>query len=80
MQLTGRTPTDHIAVFEGNPRLAGRTVQVAVEEATAFTLFGTVVTGEQMGVASGVASAPRVPASRERERPEETGRLNLPLV
>jgi tRNA-2-methylthio-N6-dimethylallyladenosine synthase len=49
-QLTGRTRTDHIVVFEGNPRLTGQTVQVDVEEATAFTLFGTVVTGEQVGV------------------------------
>src|SRR5579884_2594422 len=49
-QLTGRTRTDHIVVFEGNERLIGRTVSVAIEEATAFTLFGTVVTGEQVGV------------------------------
>jgi tRNA-2-methylthio-N6-dimethylallyladenosine synthase len=49
-QLTGRTMTDHIAVFAGNERLVGRTVAVRVEEATAFTLFGTVVTGEQVGV------------------------------
>jgi tRNA-2-methylthio-N6-dimethylallyladenosine synthase len=71
-QLTGRTMTDHIVVFEGNERLIGRTVAVRVEEATAFTLFGTVVTGEQVGVADA--------ASRERERPEEAGRLSLPLV
>ncbi len=50
IQLTGRTRTDHIVVFEGNERLAGRTVAVRVEEATSFTLFGTVVTGEQVGV------------------------------
>ncbi len=49
-QLTGRTRTDHIVVFEGNERLTGQTVQVAIEEATAFTLFGTVVTGEQVGI------------------------------
>ena len=50
MQLTGRTMTDHIVVFDGNERLTGQTVDVVVEEATAFTLFGTVVTGEQIGV------------------------------
>src|SRR5262249_41689265 len=50
VQLTGRTMTDHIVVFEGNERLVGRTVRVEIEEATAFTLFGTVVTGEQVGV------------------------------
>src|SRR5260370_15442838 len=48
-QLTGRTPTDHIVVFEGNPRLIGQTVPVAIHEATAFTLFGEVVTGEHVG-------------------------------
>jgi tRNA-2-methylthio-N6-dimethylallyladenosine synthase len=50
VQLTGRTRTDHIVVFEGNQRLIGQTVKVAVDEATAFTLFGTVVTAEQVGV------------------------------
>jgi len=74
-QLTGRTPTDHIVVFEGNERLIGRTVHVRVEEASTFTLFGTVITGEQVGV--------------ERERHEEPcgslltpgdGRVSLPMV
>jgi tRNA-2-methylthio-N6-dimethylallyladenosine synthase len=50
VQLTGRTRTDHIVVFEANERLSGQTVQVAVEEATAFTLFGKVVTNEHLGV------------------------------
>src|SRR5438105_1465939 len=50
IQLTGRTRTDHIVVFEGNPRLIGNTVSIAVEEATAFTLFGSVVTDERTGV------------------------------
>jgi tRNA-2-methylthio-N6-dimethylallyladenosine synthase len=50
VQLTGRTTTDHIVVFEGNERLIGQTVDVIVEDASAFTLFGTVVTGEQIGV------------------------------
>jgi tRNA-2-methylthio-N6-dimethylallyladenosine synthase len=49
-QLTGRTATDHIVVFEGNERLIGQTVHLHVEEATSFTLFGTVITGEQVGV------------------------------
>ena len=57
VQLTGRTMTDHIVVFEGNERLVGRTVPVVVEEATAFTLFGTVLTGEQVGVAEGGGGA-----------------------
>ncbi len=50
IQLTGRAMTDHIVVFEGNERLIGRTISVQIEEATAFTLFGTVVTGERIGV------------------------------
>ena len=66
-QLTGRTMTDHIVVFDGNERLIGRTVSVRVDEATAFTLFGSVVTGEQIGV--------------EQERlPDERRRVELPLV
>ena len=50
MQLTGRAMTDHIVVLDGNRRLIGRTISVQIKEATAFTLFGTVVTGEQVGV------------------------------
>lgn len=46
MQLTGRTMTDHIVVFDGNPRLTGELVRVRVEEATAYTLFGEAVTDE----------------------------------
>jgi tRNA-2-methylthio-N6-dimethylallyladenosine synthase len=48
-QLTGRTMTDHIAVFDGSPRLIGQTVAVAVREASAFTLYGSVVTGATVG-------------------------------
>src|SRR5262245_35350879 len=33
VQLTGRTPTDHIVVFDGSPRLVGHFVEVVVEEA-----------------------------------------------
>jgi tRNA-2-methylthio-N6-dimethylallyladenosine synthase len=49
VQLTGRTPTDHIVVFEGNERLTGQTVQIIAQEATSFTLFGSVVTEELIG-------------------------------
>jgi len=49
MQLTGRTNTDHIVVFDGNERLIGQFVRVFIEEATSFTLFGTVETGEHVG-------------------------------
>jgi tRNA-2-methylthio-N6-dimethylallyladenosine synthase len=71
-QLTGRTMTDHIVVFDGNERLIGRTVSVAITEATAFTLFGTVVTGEQVGSASrGLAPPEEAPLAR---------RFSLPVV
>jgi tRNA-2-methylthio-N6-dimethylallyladenosine synthase len=43
-QLTGRTMCDRIVVFDGPERLVGRTVPVLVEDASAVTLFGQVVT------------------------------------
>jgi tRNA-2-methylthio-N6-dimethylallyladenosine synthase len=70
-QLTGRTDTDHIVVFAGQERLAGRFVEVTVEDASSFTLFGTIVTGEHTGAAD--------PASRGRQ-PPESRRIGLPLV
>jgi tRNA-2-methylthio-N6-dimethylallyladenosine synthase len=70
MQFTGRTETDHIVVFPGQDRLIGQIVQVAIEEATAFTLFGSVVTGELVGVEQ---KAPK-PAI------QTTRRVGLPLV
>jgi tRNA-2-methylthio-N6-dimethylallyladenosine synthase len=76
-QLTGRTMTDHIVVFEGNERLIGRTVQVRVEEATAFTLFGSVVTEEKIGVGDTLQAL--VPPVVERQE-ERRNRLELPLV
>jgi tRNA-2-methylthio-N6-dimethylallyladenosine synthase len=68
-QLAGRTRTDHIVVFYGNERLIGETVQLVVEEATAFTLFGTVVTGERVGVTREAAP-----------RPRERRRVGLPVI
>ncbi len=44
MQLTGRTPCDRIVVFDGNVRQIGQILPVRIYEATAFTLFGAVVT------------------------------------
>ena len=48
-QLTGRTMTDHIAVFDAPERLTGRTVTVDVDDASGFTLFGRVRTEELVG-------------------------------
>jgi tRNA-2-methylthio-N6-dimethylallyladenosine synthase len=72
VQLTGRTMTDHIVVFEGNERLAGQTVDVVVEDASSFTLFGSVVTGEQVGVTNCDAVL--------QPREETARRLPLPLL
>jgi tRNA-2-methylthio-N6-dimethylallyladenosine synthase len=71
IQLTGRTRTDHIVVFDGNERLTGQTVQVVVEDASSFTLFGAVVTGEH--VAAGGEECCE-------EAPAEARRFSLPLV
>jgi tRNA-2-methylthio-N6-dimethylallyladenosine synthase len=66
VQLTGRTTTDHIVVFEGNERLCGQTVAVQIDEATSFTLFGTVQTTETVAPPDSLLESP--------------GRLPLPLL
>src|SRR5262249_24627774 len=73
-QLTGRTMTDHIVVFDGPERLTGRTVRVHIDDATAFTLFGTVEASELVGVACD-AGEPGASAPGDRPR-----RFGLPLV
>jgi len=40
VQLAGRTACDRIVVFDGPPHLAGKMVDVVIERADAFTLFG----------------------------------------
>ncbi len=77
-QLTGRTMTDHIVVFAGNERLIGRTVPVHVEEATVFTLFGRIVTGEQIGVAHDDRAGDDSSIDRGIER--GSNRVPLPLL
>jgi tRNA-2-methylthio-N6-dimethylallyladenosine synthase len=67
--MTGRTRTDHIVVFDGNERLAGQTMMVDIHEASPFTLYGSVVTGEQVGAE---CRAPEVAATPRR--------IGLPLV
>jgi tRNA-2-methylthio-N6-dimethylallyladenosine synthase len=44
VQLTGRTMCDRIVVFAGNRRQIGQILPIAVYDANAFTLFGSVVT------------------------------------
>ena len=43
IQLTGRTPCDRIAVFDGEAKWIGRFARVQIERVTAVTLFGTAV-------------------------------------
>jgi tRNA-2-methylthio-N6-dimethylallyladenosine synthase len=49
-QLSGRTMTDHIVVFDGHDRLIGQTLKVHVREASPFTLYGVADTGEVAGI------------------------------
>jgi len=50
-QLTGRTSCDRIVVFEGHQRLVGRSIQVRVQDASAVTLFGEVLTTDRIEAA-----------------------------
>jgi hypothetical protein len=43
LQLTGRTDTDHIVVFDGPTELIGEFVLVYIEDASPYTLFGRLV-------------------------------------
>jgi tRNA-2-methylthio-N6-dimethylallyladenosine synthase len=72
IQLTGRTRSDHIVVFEGNERLCGATVDVRVDDATSFTLFGTVVTSECIGETTNGQHAEATPPNGQR--------VSLPLL
>ncbi|QEL13723.1 tRNA (N6-isopentenyl adenosine(37)-C2)-methylthiotransferase MiaB [Limnoglobus roseus] len=51
-QLTGHTMADHIVVFDGPDRLIGEIVPVRIDDASPFTLYGEVLTGETVGVSS----------------------------
>ncbi len=44
LQLVGRTHCDRIVVFAGHRRQIGQLLEVAIYDANAFTLFGSVVT------------------------------------
>lgn len=75
MQLTGRTWTDHIVVFEGNERLIGRFIDVQIDDASAFTLFGSVMTSEEIGVAEPAACLSAIDDSSPTNR-----RIGLPVL
>jgi hypothetical protein len=38
--------TDHIVVFDGTDRLIGHSIEVIIDDASSFTLYGRVLTGE----------------------------------
>jgi len=46
IQLVGRTDCDRIVVFDGNPRLAGSLASISLDDCTATTLIGHIVTSE----------------------------------
>lgn len=62
-QLTGRTMTDHIVVFDGHDRMVGEIVNLAIVNASPFTLYGEILTSDRVGVplhrAPGDAPRPR---------------------
>ncbi len=45
-QMTGRTHCDRIVVWDGNERQAGQLLPVVIHDASAHTLFGSVLTTE----------------------------------
>ena len=56
--------TDHIVVFDGPERLVGQTVRAYIDDATAFTLFGTVETTELVGADCDREPVAAVPSQR----------------
>jgi tRNA-2-methylthio-N6-dimethylallyladenosine synthase len=74
-QLIGRSMTDHIVVFDGTDRLIGCTVQVAVADSSPFTLYGTVLTDESVGVKN-----LQLPAKNVSTAHCQPGRIELPLL
>jgi tRNA-2-methylthio-N6-dimethylallyladenosine synthase len=73
-QLTGRSMTDHIVVFDGTERLVGRTVRVAIKDASPFTLYGDVLTDEVVG------SSGAPPETAARAPVASPSRFSLPLA
>jgi tRNA-2-methylthio-N6-dimethylallyladenosine synthase len=78
VQLTGRAMTDHIVVFDGPERLTGRTLRIHIDDASAFTLYGRVLTGEHIGDAADFTFTPDSGTSRTAEA-EESPKYPVPL-
>jgi tRNA-2-methylthio-N6-dimethylallyladenosine synthase len=79
-QLTGRTMSDHLVVFAGHERLIGQTVAVTVEDASAFTLFGTVVTTEERTTQKRTTQTQRHREDNAREREKDKAQANRPRI
>jgi len=77
-QLTGRTMTDHSVVFDGNPRLIGQILNVTVEAASPFTLYGRVETDEISSAGHHIHEAEH--CDHEPETEMNNKRVRLPLI
>jgi tRNA-2-methylthio-N6-dimethylallyladenosine synthase len=71
--------TDHIVVFDGNPRLIGQTVNVTIHEASPFTLYAKVETSETVAVAQELPDKPACESDNPFPSDAER-RIALPLV
>jgi len=73
-QLMGRTETDHIVVFDGNPRLIGQMIDLFIHQASSFTLYGTVLTTEAIG------HTHQVREHHDKLAPTTMAKISLPLL
>ena len=69
MRLMGRTRTNKIVVFEGNEKLIGKIVDVHVQRANGFSLYGTPLLKDHstLKVASAERRVENSPALRRNE-------------
>jgi tRNA-2-methylthio-N6-dimethylallyladenosine synthase len=80
VQMTGHSMHDLITVFDGMPRLAGSLVRVRIEEATAFTLLGQIVTTENSGRLDESRLAQARHAASRPVATQKPGTIVLPMV
>ena len=69
LELVGEAEPIEVEITKYNLENKDSGARLTIEEATAFTLFGTIVTGEQVGVDLD-ASVPTTPSRR----------IHLPMV
>lgn len=79
-QLTGRTMTDHSVVFDGHPRLIGQLLNVTIEAASPFTLYGRVETEEVLGHSHQLVSEDQALLENHETPSPATRRVGLPLI